>query len=216
MLSKPAHTEVPIHPLMAERWSPRAFDPSYRLAGAEIASILEAGRWAPSCFGDQPWRFVLFEKAPGADATFGSVLTTLTSKNRLWVPQASLLVLTVAATQFQAGPNQGKPNRFAQYDCGAAVMSMVLQAQSLSLVAHQMAGFDAAAMRELVAVPGEYECMALVAFGRQATPDSVAQELRPAEIAPRTRSPVGELAFAGRWGEPARSIPRGIVPGVQA
>ena len=61
-MKKLAETEVQIAPLIAERWSPRVFDPEFIMDENSVKSILEAARWAPSCFGDQPWKFVIFHK----------------------------------------------------------------------------------------------------------------------------------------------------------
>ena len=51
-MKKLAETEVQIAPLIAERWSPRVFDPEFIMDENIVKSILEAARWAPSCFGD--------------------------------------------------------------------------------------------------------------------------------------------------------------------
>ena len=59
-MQKPAITKVGINEVIAKRWSPRAFDPEFMLTSEIIDSLFEAARWAPSCFGDQPWKFILF------------------------------------------------------------------------------------------------------------------------------------------------------------
>jgi hypothetical protein len=62
MLEKKATTSVPIHELLARRWSPRAFDPQKTVAREELAALLEAARWAPSCNGDEPWRYLIWDR----------------------------------------------------------------------------------------------------------------------------------------------------------
>jgi len=62
MIKKLAETEVEIAPLISERWSPRVFDAEFIIDEGSVKSILEAARWAPSCFGDQPWKFIIFQK----------------------------------------------------------------------------------------------------------------------------------------------------------
>ena len=57
-MSKTADTDHPIHSLLAERWSPRAFSDE-PVSSEQLGSILEAARWAPSCYNEQPWRFVV-------------------------------------------------------------------------------------------------------------------------------------------------------------
>ena len=61
-MKKNATTEVPINDVIAQRWSPRAFDSNHVITEDVIKSLFEAARWAPSCYGDQPWQFVLFQK----------------------------------------------------------------------------------------------------------------------------------------------------------
>jgi hypothetical protein len=64
MQHKPANTGVKIHELIQNRWSPRAFDPDKPVNHDDLLVLLEAARWAASCFNDQPWRFVVCEKQP--------------------------------------------------------------------------------------------------------------------------------------------------------
>ena len=63
MPDRPAQTSKPIHDLLARRWSPRAFDPNRPVTRDQLRTLLEAGRWAPSCNGDEPWRYLIWDKA---------------------------------------------------------------------------------------------------------------------------------------------------------
>ena len=84
-----ANTSVPIHPILAERKSPRSLDESVTLSSDEIVALLEAARWAPSANNLQPWRFFVGQRG---DATFTSILESLRSFNQNWSKRASLLV----------------------------------------------------------------------------------------------------------------------------
>jgi len=53
-MKKTAITAAPVLPVIAERWSPRAYDENYAISQHELLSILEAGRWAPSANNAQP------------------------------------------------------------------------------------------------------------------------------------------------------------------
>jgi len=66
MQQKPAITRVKIHDIIQARWSPRAFDPDKPVSHDDLLALLEAAHWAPSCFNDQPWRFVVCDKATDA------------------------------------------------------------------------------------------------------------------------------------------------------
>lgn len=197
-MDKPAMTQVPIHELLARRWSPRAFDPARNLSREQITALCEAARWAPSCFGDEPWRFVLCDRASD-EAAWRAALGCLTEKNQRWAQHAPLLVAVSAAERFA---HNAKPNRWGQYDSGAAAENLCLQATALGLSAHQMGGFDAAKVRESLGVPPDYHCMAMVAVGYQAPAETLAEEFREAEAAARRRQPLGSRFFAGRWERP--------------
>lgn len=195
-MEKPAPHEVPIEPLIARRWSPRAFG-QRDITGAELASMLEAARWAPSCFNEQPWSFVVAQRAD-AEA-FERLAALLVETNRAWASKAPLLMLSVARLTFA---RNDKPNRHALHDVGLAVQNLVLQATALGLVVHQMAGFDVEGARESLAIPAEHEPVAMIAIGAPGNPDELPDMLREREHAPRQRKPLPELAFAGTFGTP--------------
>jgi len=194
-MKKPALTDTPIHDLIAARWSGRAYDPAQAVSREQTLSLLEAARWAPSCFGDQPWRFVVWNKATDA-AGWQAAFDTLSPGNQGWVKDAPLLVLACADSLFN---HNGQPNRWAQYDTGAAVENLCLQAEALGLMAHQMGGFDAERVRALAGVPERYTLMAMVSVGAPGDPARLGAEAVEREHAPRKRRPLAELCFGGRW-----------------
>jgi len=197
-MKKPAITRAPIHELLAARWSGRAFDAARPVAREQVLSLLEAARWAPSCYGDQPWRFVVWSR----DEDMGSwqqAFDCLAPGNQGWVKDAPLLLLVTADTLFN---HNGQPNRWGQYDTGAAAENLCLQAESLGMMAHQMGGFDAGKIRLVCGVPERYIPMAMVAVGFPADPATFSAEVRERETAPRKRRELGELFFAGAWDKP--------------
>lgn len=193
--TKSAVTEVPIHPLLAERWSSRAFN-SDPLAPEALTALLEAARWAPSSANEQPWRFVVTRRE---DPWHAAVFEALTPGNRKWAGHAAALI--VAAARTTRTPDNS-PNRYAWHDVGLATAQLILQANALGLVAHPMAGFDAARIREVVELPPELEPVTVIAVGRRAAPDVLPDDVREREVAPRKRRPLAETAFGGRYGEP--------------
>ena len=143
-MHKPAITQVAIDGTIAARWSGRAYDPAKAVSHAQVIALLEAARWAPSCFGDQPWRFVVWNKASNAEA-WQQAFDCLVPGNQAWVKDAPVLLLVCADTLFS---HNQQSNRWAQYDTGAAAENLCLQASALGLMAHQMGGFDANIARE--------------------------------------------------------------------
>ena len=194
-MKKPA--PAPIHPLLAERWSPVAFAPDFVLSESDLTALAEAARWAPSCYGAEPWFFILCDR--GSDsAAWRNALECLAPPNQAWAKNAALLAIVCAARDFA---RNGKPNRHFGYDAGAAAFSLVLQAEALGLRAHQMGGFDAERARAAFSIPAECDCMAFIAAGRQAEASSLPEDLRAREEAPRRRKDLGENFFRGEWGK---------------
>ncbi|MDQ3611496.1 MAG: nitroreductase family protein, partial [Actinomycetota bacterium] len=97
---KTAETAVPVHPLLAERWSPRGFSASHELADTDVTALLEAARWAPSSNNTQPWRFLVARRG---EQDFEALAGLLSAGNRGWAPQASALVLVAAQTADETG-----------------------------------------------------------------------------------------------------------------
>jgi len=197
MLRKPAQTSRPIHELLARRWSTRAFDAAKPVTREQLTTLLEAGRWAPSCNGDEPWRYLVWDRARDPEG-FQKAFDCLSDNNRKWVKNVPLLMLSCAGSNFAA---TGKPNRWTQHDTGAASLSIALQADVLGLAAHQMGGFDAEKARAAFGIPAEYTPMAMIAVGYQASPDVLDEETKKKELTPRARKPLGEKFFEGGWGK---------------
>lgn len=197
MLEKKAVTQTPIHELLERRWSPRAYDKSKPVSRAQILALLEAARWAPSCNGDEPWRYLLWNRADD-EAGWQKAFDVLSEGNKKWCSNVPLLMLSCAGSVFG---HSGKPNRHGQHDTGMASLSLSLQAVTLGLIAHQMGGFDSDKARAAFAIPAEYTPMAMIAVGYQADPSVLPEDIKAKELAPRKRKPIGECFFAGGWGK---------------
>ena len=193
MTTKPAPTDVPIHELIAGRWSPRAYS-NEPVSHEQLHAVLEAARWAPSSYNMQPWRFMVFERARH-EASFKKAFDTLVPFNQGWNGNAQVLICVTAHTL----TNKGEVNRCAPYDAGAAAFSLVLQAHALGLAAHQMSGFDVNAFRKSFAIPDDVEVIAMISIAHYGDVEKLDPVLREREKSARTRSPLGDIAYAGEW-----------------
>jgi len=198
MIEKKAETSVPINDLIARRWSGRAFDPDRHIMHADIVALLEAARWAPSCYGDQPWRYIVCNRHTNPDA-WQQALACLAEGNQSWARYAPLLVLVVA-DNFMV--RDGRPNRWGQYDTGAASISICLQALDLGLMTHQMGGFDANAARRLFHIPVQCTPMSMMAVGYPLPEQAIPPEMKERELQPRARKPLTEYFYDGAWNVP--------------
>lgn len=86
-MEKLASTSVKINDLLARRWSARSFDENRPVEGWKILSLCEAARWAPSCGGDEPWRFIIFDRNQ-SEEDFWRAFETLDVGNQKWVKRA--------------------------------------------------------------------------------------------------------------------------------
>lgn len=196
-MKKSAITQVSINETIANRWSGRAYDASRPLTQEQIIALQEAARWAPSCYGDQPWRFVFCHKVQHPQA-WQQALDCLSPGNQTWAKDAPLLLLACADTLFN---HDGQTNRWAQYDTGAAVENLCLQATHMGLMAHQMGGFDVEKTRATFGVPEQFTLMAMLSIGYPADIATVNGEILERETAPRKRRSLEELFFNGGWGK---------------
>ncbi|WP_236579953.1 nitroreductase family protein [Pseudanabaena sp. lw0831] len=196
-MENPAITDHEIHPLIAQRWSPRAFD-SKHIETEKLAQLFEAARWSASCFNDQPWAFIMATKDDTAN--YQKLLDCLVPANVIWAQVAPVLGLVVAQKTFK---HNGKPNAWGEYDAGQAAATLVLQATALNLVVHQMGGFDPAKAISTFNIPETAKPVAAIAIGYAGETSNLPTDLQERETAPRARAPLSSFVFTGEWGSSA-------------
>ncbi len=198
MQDRNAITSVSINDLATRRWSPRSFDAQRSVTPEQTMALIEAARWAPSCFGEEPWRFLVWDRGRNAQG-WQQAFDCLSDNNKKWVKNVPLLFLACADSKLK----NGNPNRWAQYDTGMAALALGLEALAQGLVSHQMGGFDMAKARTAFAIPETFTPMAMIAVGYQAPPEALDdEETRAKELKPRGRNPVAERFYNGGWGKP--------------
>jgi len=198
MTNKKANTGVEIDRLLAERWSPRAFDPEHEIEADKITALIEAAHWAPSCFNEQPWRYILCNKHSN-EVAWQFAVSCLMPKNQLWAKNAPLLIMACAYEEFT---HNGNANRWAQYDTGAASENICLQATSMGLFAHQMGGFDAERAHEVFKLPQQITPMAMIAVGYYGDTEALEPDFIDGENAARERKPIDSFIFNGDYETP--------------
>ncbi len=196
-MSKPAPVEYPVHELIQNRWSPRAFSDK-PVAAEVLRSLFEAARWAPSSNNEQPWAFIVSTK--NEPENYEKALGSLVEFNANWARKAPVLVIAVAELAFA---KNNAPNRNAQYDVGAASLQLSIEATARGLVVHQMAGFDPETAKEAFTIPQGWEPIAAMAIGYPGDASSLPEPYLSRENAPRTRKPIREFVMSGQWGHTA-------------
>jgi len=194
-VERPAETNYPIHELLRRRWSPRAFA-DQPVEREKLLSLLEAVRWAPSCYNEQPWAFLV--ATTDNPEEYARLLDCLVEGNQQWARLAPVLMVSLAKLAFDR--NQ-QPNRHAFHDVGLAAENLVVQAMTLGLFVHQMAGIHVDKIREMYALPAGWEPVAGIALGYAGELERLPEKLRQRELAPRERKPLEAFVFEGRFGQ---------------
>lgn len=188
-LSSTDQDEPAIHPLLAERYSPHAFQ-DRPVPEEALVRLLEAARWAPSSFNEQPWRFLVGRRSDGS-GTWEQIFATLAEGNQAWAQHAPVLVLAAAKRTFAFN---GEENPHAWHDVGLAMAQLTVQATREGLGVHQMAGFDGEQARERFGIPEDLEPVSVTAVGYPGDPSQLTEELRERAEGPSEREPLAEVA----------------------
>ena len=149
-----------LHPLLSSRWSPTTFDGLQDIDGAEVESLLEAARWAPSAGNSQPWAFILGCRG---EPTHERLARHLAKSAARWALSAALLVANLSHRLVE--DTDWEYSEFSVYDLGQAVAHMSIQAQSLGLHVRQFRAFDRAGLAAEFEVPQHWEVTTMSAIG---------------------------------------------------
>lgn len=196
----PAPSAVPIHDILAHRWSPRAFD-SRPVEPDKLRTLFEAARWSASSYNAQPWYYIVATRDDPEN--FKRVLDSFVEFNQSWAKNAPVVALSVAGLKFT---HNGEPNRHAFHDVGQASANLALQAAALGLQVHQMAGILPDKAREIFGIPENFEGVAGIALGYPGDPASLSDQLRARELGKRERKPISSFVFTGKWGNAAPAV----------
>jgi nitroreductase len=183
----------PIETFFLERWSPRAFTGA-AIPDADLQTIFEAARWAPSSSNRQPWRFLYAKRETPAFAKF---LGLLSETNQSWAKNASVLAIALSKTTFTpTGKVEAVANRSHSFDTGAAWGYIALQAWRSGYAAHGMGGFDVPRTAVELNVPDDYRVEVAIAIGRVGDKSLLPDALRQRET-PSSRNPQTDFVFEG-------------------
>ncbi len=157
-------TPPSLHPALAGRFSPVMFDADAVVTMAQVDTLLEAARRAPSAGNSQPWMFIVGRRG---DTVHDRIVTHLARSSGRWAPHASLLVVNLAHVWVE-DTTELEYSEFSRYDLGQAVAHMTIQGLSMELNAHQFRAFDRDAIAAEFNVPPHWEVTSMTAFGTAA------------------------------------------------
>ncbi|WP_046246222.1 nitroreductase family protein [Hymenobacter terrenus] len=186
--------ETPILPVLTQRRSPRAYS-SQPIPTDQLNQVFAAASSAASCFGEQPWRYLVGNRTSSAEA-YDKILASLGEYNQVWAKDAPVLAVSIAKLSFSHDDN---PNAWARHDVGQATATLAIQATELGLQIHQMAGFSPDSLRAAFRIPAGYEPVAVFTLGYPGDPNNLPDALREKETAPRARKSLADFVFEGNW-----------------
>jgi nitroreductase len=175
--------------IIQERWSPYAFSDT-PVEDFKIKAIFEAASCAPSCNNEQPWMFVFTTKDDGP--VFNDFISFMAEGNQVWAKNAYAIIISMARTKFAYN---GKPNRYAFHDTGMAVCNLLLQAQSLDVHVHQMAGYSPERVKEYLKPGDDIEPVAMMAIGYLGDGTNIPADLLKRDENRRPRKSITEFVF---------------------
>lgn len=184
---KIADTQYPVLDLIKKRWSARSFS-KQAIDEKDLFTLIEAASWMFSANNEQPWRFIVASRGTIA---FENVVQSLSAGNVLWAKNAAAFIVSIAKTNFD---KEGNPaNDWAEHDLGAANAAMILQATSMNISAHPMAGFNKDHIKSSFGL-GEYlKPVAVIALGYLDEAEKLEEPFKTRELTPRKRKPLAEL-----------------------
>ncbi|MEI6348207.1 MAG: nitroreductase family protein [Bacteroidota bacterium] len=185
-MEKNTNNQHPIHNLIVKRWSSRSFDLQKQISANDINSLVEAARWAPSSYNDQPWRFFIAHRN---DSKFELITKSLGEFNQLWAPFASTYIVVVGQTK----RDDGSPNAACAYDCGQAVAYLTMEATDRGIMMHQMGGFDKKQLHSDLQLHEDLDVLIVIAVGYQGENDQLHENIKGLENAPRVRKSQEEI-----------------------
>lgn len=186
-------TDYPIDRLFVDRWSPRAMSGD-EIPVVDLMVLLEAARWAPSSYNNQPWRIIFARRNSEHWPIF---LNLLNSANRLWAEHAGVLLVFISKTTLDL---DGSDSRTHSFDTGAAWENFALQGFMKGYVVHGMQGFNYERARLDLMVPDGYRVEIMAAVGRPGSFDKLPERLQQKEV-PNGRKCLEEIAFEGSFGK---------------
>ncbi|MGB3376967.1 MAG: nitroreductase family protein [Microbacterium sp.] len=188
VLDRTARTEHTVLEVLANRWSPRAFDAESPIDEDKLSCALEAARWSPSASNTQPWRFIVARR--GTDL-HQSIHSALLGFNQAWAGDAAVLVVALAETSTE----DGTPITHAVYDLGQSIAHLSVQAHHDGLVVHQMSGFEPEKIRAIAGLDARFVPMTVIALGDLGDASTLPEALQQREVAPRVRRPIDETVL---------------------
>lgn len=173
-----------MNPLLQARRSYRALAPD-PIPHETLVRLVEAAHLAPSCFNNQPWRFVIAE-----GEALERVKAALSGGN-YWAKSAPAILALASHRDLDCKLSDGRD--YYLFGCGMATGLLMIQATQIGLIAHPIAGYDPLAVKEVLEIPKEYVLITLIVVGKPGDVSTLSGKHRAIELGPRERKPLSAV-----------------------
>lgn len=123
-----------------------------------IGDLAESAQLTPSCFNNQPWRFVFAHDPEVLKKLHGAM-----SRGNEWVQAASMIIAVFSREDLDC---RVRGRDYYLFDTGMATAFIMLRATELGLVAHPIAGYREDQVKEILGIPEDVKVITLVIVGR--------------------------------------------------
>ncbi len=170
----------------------RSLDP-VEITEEFIKDLAECAQLTLSCFNNQPWRFVFV-----TDREVLQNLYTAMSRGNEWTQYSSMIIAILSKKELDCDI---KGREYFLFDTGMATAFMILRATELGLVAHPIAGFREAEVKNILNIPEDMKVITLVIVGKHS------EEIKPlltekqaeAEAERPERLPLEKFAYYNKY-----------------
>ena len=159
-----------------------------------IRDLAESARLTPSCFNNQPWRFVFAHDPEVLKKLHGAM-----SRGNDWVQAASMIIAVFSREDLDC---RIKGRNYYLFDTGMATAFIMLRATELGLVAHPIAGYREDQVKEILDIPEDMRVITLVIVGQHSetiSPLLSEKQVESEEERPE-RLPLEEFAYVNVFG----------------
>lgn len=164
----------------------RAINPEIKISRNDLELLIKAATLAPSCFNNQPWRFVVFDDPEVLE----KVKENLSGGN-YWAKKAPSIIGVFVRKEDDCSLSEGRD--YFLFDAGLAVGNLLLQATRMGIIAHPVAGYDPLRIKKLLKVPEDFTLITLIILGYKGKISSLSEKHRHLEISERNRKSLQEV-----------------------
>jgi len=162
--------EMNVHEAIEIRRSYRAIEP-IEVSDDLIEDLAYHASLAPSCYNNQPWRFVFVRSREKLERIYNAL-----SPGNGWARNSSLIIAVYSKRGYDCLIGD---REYYLFDTGIAVGFMILRAVELGLIAHVIAGYNPEAIKKELNLPEDVNLIALIIVGRHS--EKLIEELPPAQ-----------------------------------